>query len=60
MKKLKGLIRMKTKQLLDMNKNVKNGMHVTIEFSVKQKTKWFESEEQINGIGIAKCREEFW
>jgi len=39
---------MKTKQLLDMNKNV------------KQKTRWFESEEQINGIGITKCREEFW
>lgn len=51
---------MKTKQLLDMNMNVKNGMYVTIEFSVKQKTKWFESEEQINGIGITQCREEFW
>ncbi|MEO2212882.1 hypothetical protein SAMN05428987_1783 [Paenibacillus sp. CF095] len=51
---------MKTKQLLDMNKNVKNGMHVTIEISGKQKMNWFESEEQINEIGLTKCREEFW
>lgn len=51
---------MKTKQLLDMNMNVENGMYVFVEFSVKQKTNWFESEEQINEIGLTKCREEFW
>ncbi|MDT9717852.1 hypothetical protein QVE09_03010 [Paenibacillus sp. ClWae2A] len=51
---------MNTKQLLDMNKNADNDMVGFIEFSGKQKTKWFESEEQINGIGITKCREEFW
>lgn len=51
---------MNTKQLSDMNKNVNNGMVGFIEFSGKQKMNWFESEEQLNGIGLTKCREEFW